>query len=92
MTRLTHDNDNERDTFSAIGLAAMLILNRLSNERQLRQLSCDEKQDEHGRSESGGGDTEKEKADEQRRYVDRRLREIDLFEERAAGRQPWRRR
>jgi hypothetical protein len=40
-----HSNDNERDSFSAIGLAALLIVNRLRNENQLVEIR--EEQQEH---------------------------------------------
>lgn len=39
-------NDNERNSFSAIGLAALLIVNRLKNENQL--VEAREEHQEHG--------------------------------------------
>lgn len=81
MTKALNDNFPD-DPFICLAAATVKLMRRLQTHEQ----------DEPRRPDGGSGDTDKEKADDQRRYVDRRLREIEIFEERAAGRQPWRRR
>ena len=79
------DNDNERDTFSAIGLAAALILNRLSNNQQLRRLQADEKKNEDRSGDTNAGRGDEQKSEQHRRYVDEGLKRLAMFERRAKG-------
>ena len=78
MKRETHhSNDNEPMTFSKLGLAAALIVNRLRNDSLMRGV---------GETADRAGDTGKKDADdEKQRYIDQRLRELAAFERRADG-------
>lgn len=83
MEKTVLTQDNERDSFSAIGLAALLIVNRLKNDAQLRATANDEdcsNPDSHQRT---GEAKEERGADSE--YVRQRLRELAAFEKRASG-------
>jgi hypothetical protein len=49
------------------------------------------KQDDDGRARTDRGAGDKETTEQQRAYVDQRLRDFAAFERRAAGIEPWRR-
>jgi hypothetical protein len=75
--------DDEPTRWTSIGWQALLITNRLRNAAQLVELTEDKNVDGRDKSDAG---TEREKvALEQREFVERRLREIGRFEDRARG-------
>lgn len=78
-----HSNDNERDSFSAIGLAALLIVDRLKNENQLLEASDHHEKDSE--RQTGRSDADEKHRTDQKEYVDKRLREVAAFERRANG-------
>ena len=78
-----HSNDNERDSFSAIGLAALLIVNRLKNENQL--LETRDHHEEDRERQTGRGDADEKNRADQKKYVDKRLLELAAFERKASG-------
>lgn len=83
----TYKHDNENDTFSKLGLAAALIVNRIRNAQALRELSnSDKKQNEDRGSDPSPADADKERAEDQRRYVDQRLKSIAAWERKISGR------
>lgn len=77
-------NDNERDPWSSIGLAAAMILNRLRTQRHLLELE-DEKPSESRTDNGEAENNEKQKRDTERAYIEQRLRDIAAFERRAKG-------
>ncbi|MBR0868912.1 hypothetical protein JQ633_00970 [Bradyrhizobium tropiciagri] len=78
-----HDNDNEPETWSPIGLAALVILNRLRNNQAILRLN--EKADEQRDGEPDADRAQEEKREAQRDYVLHRLRSIEAFERTAKG-------
>lgn len=71
-------NDNEPLTFTKIGLAAALVLNRLRKQAQV--------QNETETSEPSSETADQERDAGERQYVDRRLQDFTAFEDRASGR------
>lgn len=85
-------NDDEPLTFTRIGLAAALVLNRLRNETRIRSLQADEKQDEDRDRNTDRGSADHEHGSDHGAYVEKRLKETVAFERRAAGDGPARKR
>ena len=75
MTRGTHDNDNEE--FSFVSLAALTA-------NVVRYLETD-KQKEDATDKSSSSDEEEKRAIKRLEFVNRRLRDLQRFEDRAAG-------
>lgn len=69
--------------FNSISLHTALILNRLRNERTLREFA-EEKQKQGDRDAKRTRNDEEKKEDE-RRYIEERLREIRAWEKRING-------
>ena len=76
-------NDNEPETFSPIGLAALVILNRLRNERTLLEFAK-EHHEETG-NESDASDRKEERGASHSEAVAHGVKKIIAFEQRAAG-------
>jgi hypothetical protein len=76
----THDDEPTR--WTSIGWQALLITNRLRCQAQLSNI--DEQKTESDDERSSSGDEEK-RALEHLEFVDRRLRELGRFEDRARG-------
>jgi len=71
-------NDNERDTFEPIGLAAARLLRKLDERRD--EIS------EQGRAQEGSGEKQhQEKVSEHDAYVERRIADFHRFERLANG-------
>ena len=75
-------NDNEHETFSSIGLAAAMILNRLRTQRHLLELQDEKKIEPDGNREDP---RDEQREIDQREAVNEGLRRIRAFERRAAG-------
>lgn len=69
------DADNENEPFTFQTLAAVTA----------RLLNLDEKQNEKSETDRARGDDEERRANQQREYVEQRLREVARFERRARG-------
>jgi hypothetical protein len=79
--------DNEPLTFSKLGLATALIVNRLRNAQALRELvDMNEKQNERPEGNSDAGKRDEQKRLTNLHYVEERLREIMRWERRISGR------
>jgi hypothetical protein len=79
-------NDNDLLTFNQIGLAAALVINRIRNEQTLRELmQVDEKKKEDAGRDSDFGKTDEQRTEDERRYIEQRLREIRAWEKRQKG-------
>lgn len=80
-------NDNEPNPWSTIGLQAALIVNRLRCQAQLIELQTDKPQD--GKPEGSGNietsDDDKKRADDERCYVEHRLKTIASWERKIRG-------
>lgn len=76
-------NDNEPETFSPIGLAALVILNRLRNEQALLELA--KEHHEHAGSESETSDSEKKRGADHAHAVTHGVNKIIAFEKRVSG-------
>lgn len=77
------DNDNEPDPFSAIGLQAALIVNKLRLQAQLANFA-----EEHHEGATGQGDASSEKENtsaDHREAVAHGVSKIIAFEKRASG-------
>ncbi len=84
MVKDTHgNNDNEPNPWSSIGLQAMLIVNKLRVQAQLREEP--KLEDVGDNSDRGGGRADEERERAHREYVESRLRETAAFERRARG-------
>jgi hypothetical protein len=70
------NNDNEKFSFITLSAATRNVV---------RYLGLDEQKDDSG-NEGDAGNERDQKALEQREFVQRRLREIERFEDRARGR------
>jgi hypothetical protein len=81
MTRGTNDDD-EPTRWTSIGWQAALITNRLRNHAQLSKISEQKNDSDDERSSSGD---EEKRALERLEFVNRRLRDLRNFEDRAAG-------
>ena len=79
-----HDNDNEPNPWSAIGLQAALIVNKLRCQAQLT--NANEKQDEEGKSDPAPSRGDDEKRAQELEYVEHRLRELRSWERKISGR------
>jgi len=79
---VTFANDNERETFSPISLAAAMILNRLRTQRHLLELQDEKKIEPDGNS---GDASDEQREIDQREAVNEGLRRIRAFERRASG-------
>lgn len=77
------DNDNEPDTFSPISLAALVILNRLRNERTLLELAKEHHED--AGSESDRSDSKEQRGANHSEAVAHGVKKIIAFEQRARG-------
>lgn len=87
MTKDTHDNDNELLTFTQLGLAAALVINRLRNAQTLRELvHFNEEQEEDRSRDTGGGKSEEQRKRDHSEAVNDRLQSLAAFEKRVAGR------
>ena len=75
-------NDNERETFSPISLAAAMILNRLRTQRHLLELQDEKKIEPDGNREDA---RDEQREIDQREAVNEGLRRIAAFERRAGG-------
>ena len=78
----THDNENEPLTFHRIGLHAALVMNKLRNAQQLRELEATEEQEEDRSGQPHAGRTDETKAREHREAVDHGLRNLAKWEQR----------
>lgn len=76
------DNDNEPDPFSAIGLQAALIVNKLRLQAQLAKIDKEDQKDAQRNTERNGSDEKDGGAD--REYIDQGLKKIAAFERRAS--------
>lgn len=76
-------NDNEPETFSPIGLAALVILNRLRNERTLLEFAKERHED--AGNESDASDSEKKRGTSHSKAVAHGVKKIIAFEQRARG-------
>lgn len=83
MTEAVKPANDNFDPFSAIGLQAALIVNKLRLQAQL--LSIDEKQDEGGASNGETSDSEKKRGPDYGDAVAHGLKRIAAFERRASG-------
>lgn len=70
--------------FTSIGETALIILNRLQCELRIRELK-DEQADADRAAENQADEEDKRKAEEHRRFVEQRIRELAAFERRASG-------
>lgn len=74
------------NSFTSIGSTALIILNRLRNEVQLRELSGSEEQkNEDAGSDSDGAGKRQDAPDDKSAYVDQYLKDIASFERRFTG-------
>jgi hypothetical protein len=84
MTRGTHDNDNEPDSWCSIGLQAALIVNKLRLQAQLT-----EKQHPPENDNRPAHNEDKERAEKspsaEAKYIEHRLRELAAWERRIGG-------
>lgn len=71
-------HDDEPTRWTSIGWQALLITNRLRCQAQL--LNPNEKENEHREGDPKSGDSGEQRRDENRKYVDNRLREIAAWE------------
>jgi hypothetical protein len=78
-------NENEPLTFTQLGLAAALVINRIRNAQTLRELQTDEKQNEQSGSYPNAGNADEQRAEDKRRHVDHPLQEIPAFERKQKG-------
>lgn len=78
-----HDNDNEPLSFSKLGLAAALVLNRIRNAHTLLEFTKQEHEDRD--RQTGSGRTQEDRAKDHREAVDQRLRDLAAFERRVSG-------
>lgn len=69
--------DNDKFSFTTLGAATANVV---------RWLDTDKKQNEDRGSDPNPADADKECAEDQRRYVDQRLREIASWERKISGR------
>lgn len=75
-------NDNS-PTWIGIGLHAALIVNKLRCRAQLTEM--DKEQNEQRERDPAPGRSDEQKRAEQRRYVEKRLRELAAFERKVSG-------
>jgi hypothetical protein len=75
-------DDDEPTRWTSIGWQALLITNRL---RCQAQLNANKEQDEQGKRESAPGSADEKKRDEEREYINHRLREIRSWERKISG-------
>lgn len=78
------DEDDEPTRWTSIGWQALLITNRLRNKAQLSKLNEETERDANDQSSSSH--QEEKRAFERLEFVNRRLRELERFEDRARGR------
>ena len=79
-------NDNEPNPWSTIGWQAALIVNRLRCQAQILELmNSDEKKDKGSSSEPDPSNANKQRPEDDRRYIEQRLREIRAWEKRQKG-------
>ena len=78
----SHDNDNS-DPFSAIGLQAALIVNKLRLQAQL--VNFDKEHHENAGSHGDAGDSKKQRGANHSEAVTHGMKKIIAFEQRAAG-------
>lgn len=71
--------------FTSIGETALIILNRLQCELRIRELSEEQKTDTDGGAQEQADDDHARKAEDHRRFVEQRIRELAAFERRASG-------
>lgn len=76
------DDENEPNRWTSIGWQALLITNRLRCQAQLTEI---DKQKESTGNENSDKD-EKRALEERLQFVNRRLRDLERFEDRARGR------
>lgn len=77
------DNDNEPDPFSAIGLQAALIVNKLRLQAQLANI--DKEHDEDAGSESDASNGKEQRGANHSEAVAHGVKKIIAFEQRARG-------
>ena len=75
-------DDDEPTRWTSIGWQAALITNRLRNSAQLSKINEQKNDSDDERSRSGD---EEKRALERLEFVNRRLRDLDMFEDRARG-------
>jgi len=80
-----HDNDNEPNPWSAIGLQAALIVNRLRCQAQLTEKQNPPENDERATGDKNSKTAEKQ-PDDERAYIEHRLRELAAWERKISGR------
>jgi len=80
-----HDNDNEPNPWSAIGLQAALILNKLRVHAQLTEKQNPPENDKRATGDKNSKTAEKQ-PDEERAYIEHRLRELAAWERKISGR------
>ena len=68
--------------FTSIGTTALLILNRLTCQQRLLELQSEEPQDDKAGNQERKDSADKSKAEEERRFIEHRLRELAAFERR----------
>jgi hypothetical protein len=88
---MTDNPNSNKDTFQPIGSAALKLLSKLRVVGAVKRAKVLPDQSER-KTDTARTAEETALADEQRRYVDYRLRELAAFEDRAAGVTPKRRR
>jgi hypothetical protein len=76
----THDNDDVE--FSFVSLAALTA-------NVVRYLQTNEKKDEPSSDKPNTSERTTERVNERRAFVERRLRDLDRFEDRARGRKQY---
>jgi hypothetical protein len=77
----THDDEPTR--WTSIGWQALLITNRLRNQAQLTKINEEKKESTEG--DPNPGDRDKQRAENERRYIDHRLKEIAAWEKKISG-------
>lgn len=70
------------NNFTSIGTTALLILNKLRCDAQIRELQAGETKNGEGEPKKGSDDTDKENDEKERRAIERRIRDILAMENR----------
>ena len=76
------DEENEPTRWTSIGWQAALITNKLRNYAQLTKIS---EQNKEGENDSSSDSDEEKRVLERLEFVNRRLRDLRRFEDRAGG-------
>jgi len=79
---MRHDND-DFDPWTSLGLATAMVLNRLRCQAQLLELQTDEPKPGIENDKPKSDRSQKADSEAHRRFVERRLQELAMFERRA---------